>query len=108
MNTSYGHNEPSAKGEQDERPITTDATANLGRHTDQEFPAKAPSSLSQMGSGSWLNNIESAIKRWSKITEEELKEVADDTNKLIDLVQMRYVISKEKARQQVQRFLRKH
>ncbi len=55
----------------------------------------------------WKQQVSAAMKTWSKLTEDELQNIEGRTHKLIDLVQARYVITREESDKQVRSFFEK-
>lgn len=53
----------------------------------------------------WQKRIGAARKVWSKLSESELKKSAGEPDKLAELVQMRYSISRQDADKQVKNFV---
>ncbi len=55
--------------------------------------------------GKWKQLKGSVKERWGKMTEDEINQIEGSTEKLIGKVQERYVITREKAEEQVNEFL---
>jgi uncharacterized protein YjbJ (UPF0337 family) len=59
----------------------------------------------EMLKGKWKQLKGSVKERWGKMTEDEINQIEGSTEKLIGKVQERYVITREKAEEQVNEFL---
>lgn len=55
----------------------------------------------------WKQQITTAKNAWTKLTEDELQAIEGHTHKLIDLIQARYVLTREEANKQVKNFFDK-
>ena len=56
----------------------------------------------------WQEKISAAKAMWTKLTEPELTSIEGQAHKLADLVQKRYVTTREEADKQVTGFFKKH
>ena len=56
----------------------------------------------------WQEKITAARAMWTKLTEPELSSIEGQAHKLADLVQKRYVTTREEADKQVKSFFQKH
>jgi uncharacterized protein YjbJ (UPF0337 family) len=56
----------------------------------------------------WKQQVSAAKTAWAKLTDDELLHIEGHAHKLIDLVQTRYVVTREEADKQVKSFFEKH
>ena len=58
--------------------------------------------------GKWKQLKGSAKTTWGKLTDDELNQVSGDGEKLIGLVQEKYGLAREEAKQQVDEWFNRH
>lgn len=57
--------------------------------------------------GKWTQMVGSAKQQWGKLTDDELKQVEGDKDKLVGKIQEKYGIGKEEAEKQVDDWMEK-
>lgn len=58
--------------------------------------------------GKWKRSVGAAKAAWGRLTDDELTEIEGEEEKLSGLIQERYAITREEAKEQVKDFFDKH
>jgi len=111
MTTSKEKISPIIPGTPVSTTTTTDSktTKGSGAGTTKKSSTKGSSDSPQIKTKDdvWQKNIAAAHKVWRELSENELKKSAGDPDKLAELVQTRYSISRSEAEKQVKDFIAK-
>ena len=64
--------------------------------------------MSDILSGNWDELVDDVKKQWNKFSDEELKNIGGYKDKLLDALQEKYGYAKNKAEEEIEKFMEKH
>ena len=102
--------EENSQQEQSQDSTQADEPKSEKPHEQQSLPQQQQQSLHHIGetNSRWKGRIEAAKQNWDKLTEEELLNSDGQMQKLSELVQERYALSRDDAEKQIKLFYSKN